>query len=57
MHSDLLSDELYLMRLNRTRFLGQFPDLNHHAAFSSIAFAYASRGVLCPWRSMSHSWL
>ena len=40
--------------LNRTRFLGHQSDLNHHAARRLNAAAYASRGVMCPWRSMSH---
>ena len=42
--------------VNSTRFVGQRSCL-FHAATSSWVEANASRGVLCPWRWMSHSLL
>lgn len=41
--------------VNSTRFVGQRSCL-FHAATPLVAEANASRGVLCPWRPMSH-WL
>ena len=42
--------------MNSTRFVRQRSCL-FHAATSGVAEANASRGVLCPWRWMSHSLL
>jgi len=42
------------LALNSTRFVGQRSCL-FHAATSLVAEANASRGVMCPWRPMSHS--
>ena len=44
----------FTVDLNSTRFVGQRSCL-FHAATSLVAEANASRGVLCPWRPMSHS--
>jgi len=41
-------------KLNSTRFVGQGSCL-FHAATSLVAEANASRGVMCPCRSMSHA--
>ena len=51
-----IRDILVITTLNSTRFVGQRLCL-FHAATSPWVEANASRGVLWPWRPMSHSWL